>query len=124
MLVAALRPCAHPGCRELVKQGRCTAHTKQRYQQQDERRGSAAQRGYDSTWRRLRIAYLSRNPLCANCKQRGRIVPAAEVHHIRPIAEAPELRLNTDNLMALCKPCHSTITLRDSVRDAASLIGG
>lgn len=115
MLTAPLRPCAAPGCRALVKAGRCEAHRKQRWQQQDERRGTSTERGYDATWRKLRLWFLQRNPLCAECSKRGRIRPAAEVHHIRTIAEAPELRLDPDNLMALCKPCHSSITLRDSV---------
>jgi 5-methylcytosine-specific restriction endonuclease McrA len=31
---------------------------------------------------------------------------AEEVHHIVPICEAPHLRLDVKNLVALCKKCH------------------
>jgi len=37
---ALLRPCAQPGCHELVERGRCAAHA----DHDDQRRGSAAER--------------------------------------------------------------------------------
>lgn len=48
--------------------------------------------------------------LCERCKANGLIVPADEVHHkIRLTPEninRPEVALNWDNLIALCKDCH------------------
>lgn len=43
---ALLRACAHPGCPELVESGSCPTHTRQA----EQRRGSAASRGYDYYW--------------------------------------------------------------------------
>jgi 5-methylcytosine-specific restriction protein A len=45
--------------------------------------------------------------LCEKCEERGLIVPAAEVHHIREISLAPDLALDFNNLESLCKTCHS-----------------
>ena len=70
----------------------------------DRRRGKTAARGYDGTWRKLRLMVLREQPLCA-C---GRV--ATEVDHIIPIAKAPELRLEMSNLQAMCKSCHSRKT--------------
>lgn len=36
-------------------------------------------------WRRLRRAKLSRDPLCEDCKAKGIIRAATEVHHVTPV---------------------------------------
>lgn len=82
----------------------------------DARRGSAAGRGYDAAWRRCRAAYLAAHPLC-ECDDCGggsiRVTPAEVVDHIRPVAEAPELRLDWSNLRAMSKRCHDRRTARE-----------
>lgn len=79
-------------------------------------RGSAASRGYDADWRRIRLLALERDHhLCQACLRAKRAVRATDVHHKVSIAEAPELRLVLDNLESLCHGCHSSITAtRDS----------
>ncbi len=47
--------------------------------------------------------------LCEECQKQGRLTPAEEVHHILPLSHGGTN--NTNNLMALCKPCHSRITV-------------
>jgi 5-methylcytosine-specific restriction protein A len=91
---------------------RCRTCTTQQKQAVDDRRGTSTQRGYDVAWRVTRRLFLEQNPLCADpFRVHGaRLVPAEEVHHVRPIAERRDLRLDPDNLMALCKSCHSRIT--------------
>lgn len=69
-----------------------------------ESRPSAARRGYDGTWQRLRKLALHSSPVCSEC---GRL--ATEVHHVKPISEGGE-RLEQANLLPLCKACHSRIT--------------
>jgi 5-methylcytosine-specific restriction endonuclease McrA len=66
------------------------------------------------SWRVLRSEKLSNDPLCEMHLQRNQIVPATEVHHIIDIDDKPTLEnaLNYDNLMSLCKACHSSITGR------------
>jgi 5-methylcytosine-specific restriction enzyme A len=72
-------------------------------------RASAAKRGYDRTWRKVREAILAREPLCRVCTSEGRVRPADEVHHERPIKERPDLRLSPANLIPVCRPCHRAI---------------
>lgn len=47
-------------------------------------------------------------PLCEMCLKNHKTTPATEVHHIRPLSRGGTH--DEDNLMALCKPCHSKIT--------------
>lgn len=109
-----LRRACH--CGAVVPVGdRCLRCTPQRYRQQDKRRGNAAARGYNSAWRKLRSSILREEPLCRRCAELGRTTAANEVHHIQTIATRPDLRLDKANLMALCKACHSAITMRESV---------
>ena len=48
--------------------------------------------------------------LCEDCMKEGKIVPAEEVHHIKPITpytiNDPNVTLNWDNLVALCREHH------------------
>lgn len=97
----------------LVPEAWCSAHADAGRKQADNRRGSAAARGYDWAWSRLRASVLSRSPLCVMCQAQGRVTVANEVDHIVPIRLAPERRLDESNLQTLCKPCHSTKTARE-----------
>jgi 5-methylcytosine-specific restriction protein A len=76
----------------------------------DKLRGNSTERGYDAIWRRLRAWFLRRNPRCEHHLKQGISRKATVVDHIKPIAEAPELRLDPSNLRALCKPCHDRRT--------------
>jgi 5-methylcytosine-specific restriction endonuclease McrA len=63
-------------------------------------------------WQRTRALIWSRDRgLCQDCLRRGLINPAAEVHHIIELTPAnidrPEITLNPDNLISLCKDCHA-----------------
>ncbi len=52
-------------------------------------------------WRRLRVAVLSSDPLCACCGS-----AANEVHHKRP---GLDLFFDLGNLLALCTECHDQL---------------
>jgi 5-methylcytosine-specific restriction protein A len=105
--------CRKPGCPGIVRDGKCSVcgdvakRTRQR--QYDEQRGSAAQRGYDRQWQRLRLAFLRRNPLCIECSKVGITVAATEVDHITPKRDGGQDEWS--NLQPLCKPCHSRKTM-------------
>lgn len=78
----------------------------------ERQRGSAAKRGYDEDWRKLRLVKLARDPLCEHCKARGEVTPAVEVDHIRRFRPRGgkidhRLRLDMKNLQSLCTPCHA-----------------
>jgi len=81
-------------------------------QAHDRWRGSAASRGYDNAWRRLREAKLKADPVCWWCQSLGRLTAANTVDHIVPISERPDLRLVWSNLRSGCKPCHDAHTAR------------
>lgn len=63
-------------------------------------------------WRRLRMAHLAEHPLCVDCQGQGRTTPATEVHHVTKRRVDPNAELDRDNLMSLCKACHSVRTAR------------
>lgn len=71
------------------------------YRRPDHRQ-SAAARGYDRDWQRLRDAYLKAHPLCERCGKE----PADTVHHIKPVETHPELRLVWENLESMGRVCH------------------
>ena len=112
------RPCTQPGCPKVVRgrSSRCPAHVRERRRQHDERRGSSAQRGYGRQWRKVRVAHLSRKPLCRFHAERGEVVSANEVDHIDGNSSNNE----ESNLRSLCKPCHSARTMRDQVNGRRS----
>ena len=116
MPTAAPHPCSHPGCNALVHTRYCDAHQKAFRRRQDERRGNAAVRGYDATWRKLRLVQLQRHPLCQceDCDEgRKRLTPANVVDHIVSIEERPDLRLDLSNLRSMSKACHDRRTAKD-----------
>ena len=77
----------------------------------DQRRGSAASRGYDHRWREKRLAYLRENPLCVECLKEGRSEPATQVDHVIALrkggADEPS------NYQSLCHHHHSVKTARE-----------
>lgn len=76
----------------------------------DKNRPNSYQRGYDSSWKVVRKYHLENNPLCNDCLKEGRYVGGNEIHHIKKLAEFPHLRDDPNNLMTLCKSCHSKRT--------------
>ena len=76
------------------------------------RRPSSSAMGYDGRWRKLRVWFLKRHPLCVCCKSKGRVEPATEVDHIVPLRWGGA-RLDVGNLQALCKRCHSRKSARE-----------
>lgn len=64
-------------------------------------------------WVKCRASYLKRHPACVVCMERDELVPATEVHHTK--GQDMEHAFNEDTFMALCKPCHSRITMREQV---------
>ena len=71
-------------------------------------------RWYSSpAWRKLREYWLSRNPLCAECKRNGEIVKADVVDHINPHKGDWEAFIDNENLQSLCKQCHDRKTAKE-----------
>ena len=66
-------------------------------------------------WRRVRRQYLEQHPLCVECQNEGRIVPARVVDHIKPINEGGA-RFDFNNLQGLCDKCHNKKSGREAHR--------
>jgi len=107
------KPCAYPGCPELVEPGQsyCEKHRKLKQRQVDKKRGTSAERGYNARWRKARKMFLKRNPLCEECKRNGKITPATVVDHIIPHKGDMNLFWDESNWQALCKTCHDRKTV-------------
>lgn len=119
MPIAAAKPCLHPGCGALVRDGsgRCPKHLEQKQQidkkhqqQYDKQRGTSSQRGYGDRWKKARATYLRSHPLCVTCKAAGLLEPATVVDHKIPHKGDQELFWNQENWQVLCKPCHDRKT--------------
>lgn len=109
------RPCSYPGCPLLTAGRFCEEHARleaRRYEKYD--RDPATRRRYGRAWKQIRSRYIATHPLCEKCRERGKLTPAQEVHHILPLSHGGTH--DESNLMALCKPCHSEITARDGDR--------
>lgn len=99
--------CKHPGCPRLadVGVGYCEKHSSEQSV-----RASAAERGYNYRWQKVRARYLRRHPLCVKCMAEGRYVQATVVDHITPHRGDPVLLWDENNYQALCKVCHDRKT--------------
>lgn len=111
MPVKAGAACRRPGCAGIVVGGvcsRCGPLRRARDAAIDERRGTAAERGYDARWQRVRLMFLRAHPLCQDCAEQGRVTEATDVHHV--VAKRLGGTDEESNLRALCHSCHSKIT--------------
>ncbi|WP_270578005.1 HNH endonuclease [Caldibacillus thermoamylovorans] len=59
-------------------------------------------------WIRKRELILKRDEYkCRECKRYGKTSPATTVHHVIPLDQRPDLKLNINNLISLCDKCHN-----------------
>ena len=104
------QPCRYPGCPRLTDERYCEAHRKMASLQYERYgRDAVAKRRYGSAWQKIRARVLAAHPLCEQCRKEGRLTVATEVHHILPLGHGGTN--DEENLMALCKPCHSRISV-------------
>lgn len=75
----------------------------------DDYRGTNEQRGYGSDWARFARRYKQLHPLCESCLIDGKTSPAVDVHHIVKLKDRPELRLDENNVMSVCRACHKML---------------
>ncbi len=113
-----LGPCRWPGCPNLQEpgcNGYCRAHRRQEWRNRE----SASRRGYSRQYEKTRAVVLKRQPLCLLCEIEGHVTPATVTHHLRPLAEGGDSRL--DNLVPLCKDCHNRVHGKDGKELTARL---
>ena len=118
----AKRPCRYRGCPELtdLPSGYCVEHDKQKTLEWQRKlrenyvRPEGYNKRYGRQWQKIRNAFITLNPLCEMCKRQGRYTLAEEIHHIKPLSQGGTNEF--ENLMALCKSCHSKITFEENYR--------
>lgn len=109
MPAAPLRACPRHGSH----QGPCPDARKRQRRALDQRRGSAASRGYDKWHRKWRQVVLARDPVCANPygHHQGLVVPATVADHIVPLSKGGTWALS--NGQGLCARCHGAKTAQE-----------
>ena len=104
------RPCSYPGCGKLTDGRYCDEHRQTAAHQYNRYlRNPDTNKRYGRAWKKLRVRFFLKHPLCEHCKNEGRLTAAEEVHHVLPLANGGTN--DESNLMALCKSCHSKITI-------------
>lgn len=127
----AKKPCAYPGCSELVSgQAYCEKHGKKVEKQRHERydrfqRDKKAAKFYSSVrWQKMRNRKLKHDPLCEHCLGNNQVTPATEVDHVIPVEVDWSRRLDWNNLQSLCHSCHMKKTAEDKKKYQRQGIGG
>ena len=102
MPVSAPRPCTHPGCGVLVRDGsgRCARHPKPAWAKKvtETKRIGGRQR------QALRAALWAADPHCAHCRRLVDLGGAWERDHIVPLMDGGSEEVS--NTQVLCIPCH------------------
>ena len=107
-----LRPCRHPGCPALTREGYCPKHKPVKAG----RRVSAQWHAWYSLpiWTKdLRPAQLLREPFCRECAKRGIRTRATVVDHIKPFRGDWTLFVDPANHQSLCKYHHDQKTAQE-----------
>ena len=123
MAMKPLRPCRHPGCSALTREGYCPKHKPARAP----RRASAEYHSWYSLpiWTEdLRPGQLLREPFCRECARQGLRTPATDVDHVRDHRGDWALFTDRDNLQSLCHSCHSRKTMRELWQNRRENSGG
>jgi 5-methylcytosine-specific restriction protein A len=115
MPIAAPKPCGHPGCGKLVRDGsgRCEAHQSEAWV----KKPTATKRITGRKLQRMRAELFTANPLCVECSKLGLVKLATQRDHIRSLEEGgldvPE------NTQGLCDDCHNAKSLAERLRAQA-----
>lgn len=93
--------------------GACPVAAASFRKQADERRGTAAQRGYGARWQKASKAFLAAHRICVEDERDGQLVASQVVDHIVPHKGDMKLFWDSRNWQALCKSCHDRKTARE-----------
>lgn len=110
-------PCQVAGCAGVVRPGDAACSLGHAVRARgDGGRASAWRRGYDARWKRVRVMWLRRHPLCVDLfgLHGNSPVAATDVDHVVPLADGGSD--DTTNLQSLCHSCHSRKTADDVAR--------
>jgi 5-methylcytosine-specific restriction enzyme A len=112
MPLQPLRFCScRPNCPNKIEKGQ--RFCKDGQARRDAERPNAGLRRlyFSERWRRLRAAQLEQEPACYDCKAKGKLEPATDVHHKQKPRNETEF-FDALRLGSLCHRCHSIRTQR------------
>ena len=117
---AAPKPCNHPGCGVLVRDGsgRCAKHPRAAWAKAP----TATKRITGRKLQALREALFSRSPLCMQCEAEGRVTLATQRDHIVSLEQGGAD--DDDNTQALCLACHDIKSKGESAHARAKRWAG
>ena len=102
-------------CGKIVPADECCAcqvvRDRARKARHDQRRPTAARRGYNNEWRKARAEFLARFPSCRRCG-----APASTVDNIKPHRGDDRLFWDRSNWQPLCTSCHNRHKQREERR--------
>ena len=111
MPIKPMRPCRHPGCRALTREGYCPQHKPKRTGDRSEEAKSWHWMYGTEEWKKnLRPQQLLEHPFCAECGRQGLRVRATDVDHVVDHKGSWALFTDRSNLQSLCHGCHSRKT--------------
>jgi 5-methylcytosine-specific restriction enzyme A len=112
MPLAAPRPCTHPGCGVLVRDGtgRCAKHPRADWK----KKVDAPKRITGRRLQAMRARLFARQPLCEMCEARGLVKLATQRDHRLSLGEGGTD--TEDNEQALCDQCHEGKSLQERIR--------
>ena len=115
MPTAAPKPCSHPGCGKLVRDGtnRCQAHKRPEWSKKPD----APKRMTGRKLQAARVALFQANPLCVRCTDLGIVRLATQRDHIKPLSEGGEDV--PENTQGLCDEHHDEKSLAERLRAQA-----
>lgn len=106
------KPCAHPGCTELVTGGYCQRHARAVPTVPVSEADKAKHRLYDRRWQKARERQLEREPWCIDCLRANTHTPATDVHH-EERHQGDRVKFWRSPLVSLCHGCHSRRTAEE-----------
>ena len=116
MALKPRRPCRHPGCRSLTREGYCPKHKPKKAG----RRVSAEYHSWYNlpVWTDdLRPAQLLREPFCRECAKRGVRTRATVVDHVEPHRGDWAKFIDPANHQSLCKHHHDQKTAKEMAEE-------
>lgn len=113
---AAPRPCSHPGCSVLVRDGtgRCEKHPRPTWTKPKK---PATKRITGRRLQRMREELFRQNPLCVRCQELGLVELATQRDHIISLEEGGAD--DPSNTQGLCDTHHDEKSLAERLRGRA-----
>lgn len=111
---SAPRACRIPGCAayscsdDNCLNKRQATHKPKGAEGANDRGALSRSSAYNSSrWRKVRLAQISKQPLCQRCLSFDLVTIATDVDHQVPHRGDKKLMWSASNLQSLCKSCHS-----------------